>query len=199
MGYSPREMAVDVLAFMDALGLQRARIVGHSMGSVVAQHAAAMAPARVERLVLIGSSANAANPGMKEFKGAVYAEGNPVSEQFARDFQVSTIHKPIPPAFLEEAIDISRLLPQHAWRGVIDGLAGDEAAAPLAGITSPTLIIWGTEDAVFSRGEQGALAAGIRGSTLEIFDGIGHAVHWEDPSGVVRRIATFLQSDVSAR
>lgn len=54
-GYAMRDLAGDVLALMDALHLERATIVGHSMGSVVAQQIAVAAPGRVERLVLVGS------------------------------------------------------------------------------------------------------------------------------------------------
>lgn len=198
-GYSPREMALDVIGLMDALGLERATLVGHSMGSVVAQHAAATAPARAKRLVLIGSSSDAANAGMKELRTMVYAEGDTISQDFVREFQVSTIHRPVPPTFLEEVIAISRRMPTHAWRGVIDGLAGEAAAAPLSSITSPTLILWGTRDAVFSRAEQDALRAGIRGSTLKIYEEIGHAVHWEDPSRVASDIAAFVRPDLGGR
>ena len=55
-GYSPRDMAGDVVAFMDALGIRRATLVGHSMGSFVAQQAALAVPERVAGLVLIGSA-----------------------------------------------------------------------------------------------------------------------------------------------
>ena len=52
-GYALQDLARDVVAFMDAKGIQRATVIGHSMGSFVAQHVAATAPARVQRLVLL--------------------------------------------------------------------------------------------------------------------------------------------------
>src|SRR5215510_5033689 len=52
-GYTFPDFAADVIAFMDAKGIQRATLVGHSMGSLVAQGVAIAAPERVERLVLI--------------------------------------------------------------------------------------------------------------------------------------------------
>ena len=55
-GYSLRDLAADVIAFMDAEGLERAALVGHCMGSFVAQQAALAAPERVTHLVLISSA-----------------------------------------------------------------------------------------------------------------------------------------------
>src|SRR5215813_5937014 len=55
-GYTFSDFAADVIAFMEAKGIKRATLVGHSMGSIVAQGVALLAPERVERLVLIGSA-----------------------------------------------------------------------------------------------------------------------------------------------
>lgn len=55
-GYAMRDMAADVLSLMDALHLERATVVGHSMGSFIAQQIAVAASGRVERLVLVGSA-----------------------------------------------------------------------------------------------------------------------------------------------
>jgi pimeloyl-ACP methyl ester carboxylesterase len=50
-GYTSADHAADVLALMDALGIERASLVGHSFGGVIAAHAAAVAPGRVESVV----------------------------------------------------------------------------------------------------------------------------------------------------
>src|SRR5690606_13028734 len=54
-GYEVRDLASDVPAFLDALGVERAIIVGHSMGAAVALQAAANYPSRVQALALIGA------------------------------------------------------------------------------------------------------------------------------------------------
>jgi pimeloyl-ACP methyl ester carboxylesterase len=54
-GYEIRDLAADVVAFLDAASIDRATIVGHSMGSFVARCVAITFPERVDRLVLIGS------------------------------------------------------------------------------------------------------------------------------------------------
>ena len=54
-------VAADVVAFMDAQGIRRAAVVGHSMGSIVAREVARLAPARLSHLVLVGGSAGLRN------------------------------------------------------------------------------------------------------------------------------------------
>ncbi len=83
-GYGMPIFASDVLAFMDAKQIPRATIVGHSMGSFVAQHVAARAPERVTKLVLIGSATTMTNDGVRELQKEVSALRDPVSEKFAR-------------------------------------------------------------------------------------------------------------------
>src|SRR5262249_39510694 len=50
-GYTSADHAADLFALMDALGVGRAALVGHSFGGVIAAHAAALAPGRVDALV----------------------------------------------------------------------------------------------------------------------------------------------------
>jgi pimeloyl-ACP methyl ester carboxylesterase len=54
-GYGIPDLAADVVAFLDALKIDRATLVGHSFGSFVARQVAIGAPERIERLVLIGT------------------------------------------------------------------------------------------------------------------------------------------------
>src|SRR5215207_4282978 len=80
-GYAVSDFAADVLAFMDARGLERATLVGHCMGTLVA-------PQRVERLVLVSSMTAARNiEGMSELRQAIASFDGEVPAEFARDFQ----------------------------------------------------------------------------------------------------------------
>src|SRR5215212_7125868 len=60
-GYTPDDFAADVVAFLDAVGVARATLVGHSMGSFIARRVAETHPERVARLVLIGSAVTPVN------------------------------------------------------------------------------------------------------------------------------------------
>ena len=85
-GYLFSDFAADVLAFMDAKGLDAATIVGHSMGSFVAQHVASIAPERVSRLLLIGSASTVRNEVVFGLQREVRNLSDPIPAQFAREF-----------------------------------------------------------------------------------------------------------------
>jgi non-heme chloroperoxidase len=193
-GYATSDLAGDVLALMDALRLQRATIVGHSMGSFVAQQVAVAAPHRVERLVLVGSApAFRMMSGVDEFAAAVYALEDPVPEQFAREFQVSTIHQPIPAEFLDTAVATSLRLPARVWHGVMSGMLAASSTPQLAGLGIPTLILSGDRDAVFAQAARQALIAQLPDARTAIYPETGHAPHWERPERFARDLVAFLR------
>jgi pimeloyl-ACP methyl ester carboxylesterase len=103
-GYAIADFAADVLAFMDAMSLTRAAIVGHSFGSFVARAVALAAPGRVTRLILIGSGISKGNAVIDEVRAAMVHLRDPVSEDFAREFQASTAYVPLPEDFFDRAI-----------------------------------------------------------------------------------------------
>src|SRR5688500_15763211 len=67
--YRVSDFAADAVALLDALEVPRATVVGHSMGSFVAQRVAAEWPARVNRLVLIGSGTTPQTPPVRDLSG----------------------------------------------------------------------------------------------------------------------------------
>src|SRR5690349_19388570 len=76
--YAVEEMARDGIALLDARGLARAVVVGHSMGGTVAERVAVLAPERVRALVLIASTATwAGHPGVEDLRVQVAALTDP--------------------------------------------------------------------------------------------------------------------------
>lgn len=192
-GYGMPDLARDVIAFLDAKGIGRAALVGHSMGSFVAQQVARLAPERVSGLVLIGSATGLAHlPNWIELRPVVLALTDPVSPDFARDFQLSTVHRPVPSDFMDQAIRESLRLPARVWHAVIEGMFAMPVGAGPGTATPPTLLMWGDRDAVFPRSELDALAALYPQATVIVYPEIGHAPHWEDPQVFVRDLEAFL-------
>ena len=192
-GYTMRELAADVLAFMDARGIQRATIAGHSMGSFVAQQVALAKPDRVSRLILIGSATGVGHlPNMVQLRDEVLGLPDPIPVDFIRAFQLSTIHVPVPSDFLEEVIRESRRLSRRVWRAGIEGMHATPVATKLAGVGAPALLIRGDRDSVFPRSELLALVALLSRSTVVEYPETGHAPHWERPERFVRDLETFL-------
>ena len=69
--YSIDDLAGDVVAFLDAVGIERPAVVGHSLGSFIARRVAEIRPERVARLVLIGSAVTAANQVLLEVQASL--------------------------------------------------------------------------------------------------------------------------------
>ncbi len=197
-GYGMRDLAADVLAFMDAQRLVRVTVVGHSMGSFVAQQLALAAPERVARLVLIGSvSAPGRSATVSELDAAVRSLGNSIPVEFARQFQAGTVYRPIPAEFMDRAVSESLKLPARVWQRLSAGMLATGPATELRTSRIPTLIFWGDRDTVFPRAEQDALVKMLPAAEFTVYPETGHALHWERPQEFVRDLHAFMERTTS--
>jgi pimeloyl-ACP methyl ester carboxylesterase len=191
-GYALQQFAGDIVAFMDAMNVKEAAIVGHSMGSFIAQHVAVQAPERVSRLVLIGSATKIRNNVVESLQREITALKDPVSEKFVREFQASVTFKPVPQDFFEGIVKESLKLPAPVWREVMAEMLSPESDVELKKIKTPTLIIWGDKESIFPRSEQDSLAAALRNSVLKVYPDIGHVPVWECPEQVAKDLQAFI-------
>lgn len=193
-GYAPRDFAADLAAFLDALDLDRAVIVGHSLGGVVATQFAGAYPDRTLGLVLMaGFHRFQENPVIVDFWESVLSKlEDPIDPAFARGFQEETTARPIASEQVDIFVAESLKVPARVWRAAAAGMMTDEHVVQLGAITAPTLILWGDRDAFAPQSDQIALCQAIPGAHLEIYHGIGHALHWEAPARVARDIAAFV-------
>jgi non-heme chloroperoxidase len=196
--YTPEDFAADVDAFMDAVGIDEATVVGASTGALFAQRVALSYPHRVDRLVLVGAQtpANEANEAVMGLQEEVRALEDPVPPEFVRAFQESTTYQPVPQEFLDTVVSESLKLPARVWRDYLEGAVlsiDQDYVLALREIDVPTLILWGEQDPLFPREEQEQLAAAIPGATLKVYPETGHAVHWDRPEWVVRDLEEFMK------
>lgn len=195
-GYEMGDFAADVIAFMDHFEIRKAALVGHSMGSVIAQRVAIDHPDRVSRLVLVGATPNGANAGVLGLLDVVNALADPIDPAFVREFQASTVFQPIPEAFLDRVVAESLKVPARVWQDALEGFVAEDTTAELAEIKVPTLIVWGNQDTVFPLADQQALANGIPRARLLIYPQTGHGVHWERPRRFTEDLVDFLRRPV---
>ena len=199
-GYRPQDFAADVDAFMEALQLGPAVVVGHSMGGSVAQRLALDHPERLLGLVLAGARvAWHDQPDVAELVRYVDSElRDPVDPGFVAGFQQSTLAQPVPPAFFDTAVRESLKLPARVWRRVfLEGVAGADHTGLLAGIRAPTLLLCGEFDTIARSGQE-ALAEAIPGSRLVTYSHAGHALHWEEPARFAADVSAFVHSVTGA-
>lgn len=194
-GYRTRDFVADAAEFIRSLGLAPAFVVGHSMGGFNGLRLAIDHPDLVRGLVVAASSPSFAdNPAASEFwEAEVSRLEDPVPHEIARDFQLSTFSRPIPPAFLEMVIAESLKLPARVWRGAYWSFMEFDQTPDLGRIRAPVLLIWGDQDAFTSRAGQDAMLAGIRDVRLVVYGGTGHAVHWEQPERFAADVTAFVE------
>jgi non-heme chloroperoxidase len=198
--YTADDYAADVDAFMEAVGIEKATLVGDSSGGLIAQRVALDYPHRVSRLVLIGSPTTLVNnAAVREFGKEILALEDPLSPEFVWEFVLGMIHHLVPEGFLERAVTESLKVPARVWRDYYEGvvLTVDDTAR-LGEIGAPTLILWGEQDALLPREEQEWRAAAIPDATLKVYPEIGHLAHWVRPEWVVRDLDAFMKETAAA-
>src|SRR5918997_7023938 len=193
--YTADDYAADVDAFMEAVGIEKATLVGDSSGGLIAQRVALDYPHHISRLVLIGSPTTLVNNEAVRELGEQMLAGleDPIPPEFVREFVLGTVHDPLPEEFLAVAVSQSLKVPERVWHDYWEGVVRTiDDTDRLGEIGVPTLILWGEQDALLPREEQEWRAAAIPDATLKVYPETGHLAHWVRPGWVVRDLEAFM-------
>ena len=196
--------ADDLPALLGALGQDRADVVGYSMGARVALRFAIAHAARVRRLVLEAPSAGIADPGERSARRAAdEALAGTLERDGIAAFIDAWERTPVLAGEARRGADaraaVRDIRIAHDPAGLAASLrsAGQGAMEPLHDrlreISSPTLVIVGSDDPARDRAE--AVAAGIPGARLAVIDGAGHAPHLEAPAAFNRLVLDFVSEE----
>jgi pimeloyl-ACP methyl ester carboxylesterase len=190
--YHPRDLAADLNEFMARLGIPAAYIVGHSMGTYVAEYLELDHPERVLGLMLIWNFRTlAGRADLAEMLTALEQMDEDVDLGLVRDFQQSTLAQAVSADFLETIIAESAEVPGHVWRGALRDLMRIDHFEELHRITAPTIVFWGDRDGMSNLRDQHAIAAAV-GGELRLYAGAGHSLHWEEPKRFARDLAKLI-------
>ena len=192
--YGQTQLADDARLFLDAMGVHKAAVAGHSGGSMAAMALAADHPHRVTKLVLIGST------GLVPLKRGDWLLDNvmgmtfPIdrNSQFMRDWHPGNQPTPVDRAFADAAMDEIVAIKPHVWRNFLRDLVGLPVARHSADVTADVLILSGEKDPLFPIEHHQALVKAFPGSKERVFPGLGHNFHWEQPATVAATIDAFL-------
>lgn len=195
-GYAVADFAADTVEAMDLLGIGAATLVGHSMGSLIAARIAAEHPERARALLLIGAFATLkGNDAVEAFwRQDVRAIRGFADAGMAREFQLSTLARPVSERFLQIVVAETQKVPGHVWRDALRAMLDEDRSAALANIDAPTRIVWGDFDTYADRAQQEILARAIREAQLSVHIGAGHAPHWEDPGLLAAELAALQRA-----
>jgi pimeloyl-ACP methyl ester carboxylesterase len=182
--YTLAEMAADGVGLLDHLGIERAHVVGASMGGMIAQTIAARRPERVLSLASIMSSTGSrwrGQPALRTYRR--FLKPIPASRDgYVK--QVAALFDWIgSPGFDNDAPALRELLGRMYDRGFDAGSSARQLAAILASgdrtselrhITAPTVVIHGSADKLVSPSGGRATARAIPGARLVMIEGMGH-------------------------
>jgi pimeloyl-ACP methyl ester carboxylesterase len=199
--YSSAMMADDLAGLLDALALERAHVVGCSMGSTIAQQLALRHPARVRSLVLMcpWARCDAYAHGIFGHLQAIKARLRP--EEFMAYLQLLIFSKATwdDPVAFAELVEARRLAaedpepqPLHALEAQAAACTGHDVSALLDRIRCPALVIGGELDIFTPRWMAEEVARGIPGAELHLYPGAGHAFHWERIDDFNPRVRDWL-------
>ncbi|WP_104116036.1 alpha/beta fold hydrolase [Arthrobacter sp. B1805] len=184
-GYSTESFAADAVAVLDAAGIDRAHVYGHSMGGRVAQWVALRFLERVGALVLGATTAGDAR-GVPRSVGATADLGSGDQVRLASLFFRDGKPRDDAAAFFTPSAS------RHARRLHLAASRNHDAWDQLPRIAAPTLVLHGTNDEMTPPGNAERMAAAIPDAELALLTAARHGYYLEEPDAT-DRVINFLQ------
>ena len=200
--FSIRHMAEDAAGLLDAIGLSRVHVAGHSMGGQIAQELALARPELVQTLMILSSCARIDERG----KAVIEMWG-----ELPRLVDAETAHRLSFPWIYTSSLyatsgAIERVVEEVFSNPFLPALAGIyhqsraitgfDSAARLGQIKCPTLVVVGNEDILSGLPFSEQLARGIRGSQLVVLEKCAHGLLTESPEATATAMLGFLPRDL---
>ncbi len=211
--YTPPWYADFVAAWLDQLGVDRADVMGHSMGGQIALTMALDHSERVDRLVLSAPAGlERFTPGASSFMKSYWTEGRALEAtepELRTTFTTAVFNRT--DEGVERLLEERVRMGQHPdFRGTsvavsrsIAGMVDHPVLDRLRDVEARTLVVYGTRDRmipnlVFTGGRTVTLArqgvARLPHAELVMLDGAGHTVHHDDPTGFHDAVDRFLEA-----
>ena len=193
--YGISDMAKDVVGLMDALEIDKAHILGQSMGGMIAQELAIEFPSRVEKLILCSTTCGVKRipPSWRMIrwlmrKNAAFSPQDTIHMLFSKAY----IQKN--PAMIASLMERMQSAPPNTRSMEIHKYASKsfDSYDRLGRISAPTLIIHGEDDWVFGPKHAKILNQRIPGSRLILFPHAGHGVFSQEHLKVLEEIHRFI-------
>jgi len=198
--YSVVEMAADAVQVLDEAGIERAHVVGTSLGGMIAQELALTHAERVDRLVLACTTPGGpkAHP-MPQVTVALMAEAATLEPAVALRRFVENALAPASVAAHPELVDrimahrLATAQQPAAWAAQASAGATFDAYDRLGALAAPTLVQHGGEDVVVDPQNADLLVELLPDARIERFSGTGHLFFWEEPERFVASVSAFLE------
>jgi pimeloyl-ACP methyl ester carboxylesterase len=187
--FEPIDFAHDIIAFMDARHIHKAVMVGHSMGTLVAQELGLSYPERVSRLVLVSTATHGNEPAV-HFVLDYVIEGVWQSAFTAQGYAWPTDVYTLSPAVAVPDYQAETATPLGTQIGALQAIAAADNTERLKHLQAPTLVLWGVQDNVFSRAIEQTLIDSLTAAA------VGQGSFWWKEYGVLPTPETGEQTDL---
>ncbi|MGW0710278.1 alpha/beta fold hydrolase [Streptomyces sp. NPDC002643] len=190
-----RDYADDVLTVMSELGIERAPVVGLSMGGMVAMTMALSAPERVSGLVLAdtGAHANEQMAAMMRASGAAaveYGMRANVEQMTPMIFAAAALAENRP--YIKEFQEQVALTDAYSFSVALGAIAELDLLDDLPRLDVPALVLVGAEDQTLPPVFSEAIASAVPGAELHVIDGAGHMANLDRPEVFTDHLVRFL-------
>lgn len=201
--YSMARYTGFVRDLLDLLNIDQAVLAGNSLGGGIAWHTALAHPSRVRQLVLVDASGYPLQPQSMPigFRLAQMAWLAPLTQNILpRSMMAASVRNvygqpdKVSPALVDRYHELTlregnraSLMKRFLYRSSDAALAGQ-----IAQLRLPTLILWGSKDRLIPPGHAQRFHQDIVGSQLQVFEGLGHVPHEEDPEATVQVVKRWL-------
>ena len=191
--YSIDDLVDDAVALLDRLGVDRAHVVGLSLGAMTAMRLAAREPARVGRLALLCTSARfpSASP-WAERAAAVRAEGAPAVADAVVERWFTARLRDADPALVQRHRDMIAATPAEGYASCCGAIERMDLLADLPRITAPTLTVAGADDPATPPEHLSTIADGIPGARLLVLPQAAHLANVEQAAAVNAALLAHL-------
>jgi non-heme chloroperoxidase len=199
-GFRPADYASDVAGLLDALGVERAVIAGHSSAGLTVQRFAIDNPARTAGLVLEGAFPTLrGEPAAEVFLTSLSDLQDPIDPAFVRQFQGSTVSPYVSQATVDALVEDALRVPARVWRETFASLLEEDYRSALRSVDAPALVVWGDRDELVARTAAEALVEALPHGELLVYEGIGHTPHLEAPGQFAADLHSFAQRVAASR
>ncbi len=197
--YTTRELADDVAGLLNTLGIERAHLLGVSMGGFVVQEFALAYPGRALSLILVGTLFGGKDiiPIPTETQRQLIPDRSLSPEgrlRAAMTLAFAPGYADGHPELLDEIVQarLPHLQPREAWLRQVGASFGFDVSQKLGAIAAPTLVVHGDQDRVVPVENGRLLASRIPGAELQILAGGGHLVLIEQATRFNQLVLDFL-------
>lgn len=189
------DFADAVMECIDALGIERFTLLGHSMGGMIVQDIAARHGDRLEGLVLYGTGPLGLMPDRFEPIETSMARLESDGVQATADrISATWFRAGMAASGYAATRDIARLAHPQAAKNALMAMRDWDGRDALAHIDTPCRILWGDQDRSYRWPQVNALWNGINGAELATIPGASHAAHVEKPLLFNAIVQDFLNS-----